>query len=187
MSNVSSKTAPVSLRLHAVAAIALLALVIASAYASIPLPGSPVPMTLQSLAVLMAGIWGGARLGAAVLTTYLVLGLFGLPVFAGGSAAPGWAFLLRPTAGFLIAFIPAAFVAGWCMQRVERRWLGALAALLAGHAIIFAGGAAWLATFIGLERAIAAGVLPFIPGTAVKVALGIALALAIRPSLTRQA
>ncbi len=161
--------------------VALLALVIGSAYASVPLPYSPVPMTLQSLAVLMVGIWGGARMGAAVLVSYLVLGVIGLPVFAGGQAAPGLAFFLRPTAGFLIAFVPAAFVAGWCMSRMASRFAGAFVAMSLGHVVIFAGGVSWLAAFLGFERAIAVAFMPFILGTLVKIALGVALALALRP------
>jgi len=167
--------------------IALLALVIGSAYASVPLPFSPVPMTLQTLAVLLVGIWGGARMGAIVLASYLVLGLLGFPVFAApASASPGLAFLARPSGGYVVAFIPAAYIAGWLYQSARSKLIGALLAMTAGHIIIFAGGVAWLAAVTGasLGTAIALGLVPFLLGTVVKIALGTALAGAIKTPAT---
>lgn len=155
---------------------ALLALVIGSAYASVPSPFGPVPMTLQSLAVLMAGIWGGPRLGATVCTTYLAMGAAGLPVFAGGTAAPGLALLARPTAGYLLAFPVAAAAAGAIAAALRSRLLAAALGMAAGHVVILAGGVAYLWAFVPLDRAVAAGLTPFVAGTLVKVALGTALA-----------
>ena len=163
--------------------IALLALVIGSAYASVPLPYSPVPMTLQTLAVLLVGIWGGARMGAVVLTSYLVLGLLGFPVFAApANVSPGLAFLARPSGGYVVAFIPAAFLAGWLYQSTRSKLVGALLAMTLGHIVIFAGGVTWLAvvTGTGFEKAIALGLVPFLLGTVVKIALGTALAAAVK-------
>jgi len=179
-------SAPLSLRHPIVIAVALLALVIGSAYASVPLPYSPVPMTLQTLAVLLVGIWAGPRMAAAVLAAYLALGIAGLPVFAGGQSAPGAAFFARPTAGFLMAFLPGAVAAGWLASRMASRFWGALSAMVAGHAVIFLGGVGWLAAFMGVEKAVAVALTPFLLGTAVKCALGVALAFAVPSRISRQ-
>ncbi|MCK8785963.1 biotin transporter BioY [Roseomonas sp. NAR14] len=145
-----------------------------AASAQIQVPLHPVPMTLQSLVVLLVGAAYGWRLGGATLALYLAEGLAGLPVFAGFNAGP--AALLGPTGGFLLGFVPAAALAGWLAERGWARGLaGSAAMLLLGHAVIFAAGIAWLATLVGLPTAVAAGLLPFLPGTAVKVALGTAL------------
>jgi len=187
MSTSAAKLSPSRVLRHPVVlAAALLALVIGSAYASVPLPYSPVPMSLQTLAVLLVGIWAGPRMAAGVLAAYLALGIAGMPVFAGGQAAPGFAFLARPTAGFLMAFLPAAVLAGWLASRMSSRLWGALAAVTAGHAVIFLGGVGWLAAFMGLEKAVALGLTPFLLGTVVKCALGVALAFATPARINRQ-
>jgi len=150
-----------------------------AASAQIQLPIQPVPMTLQSLVVLLVGIAYGPRLGAATLLLYLGEGICGLPVFAGFRAGP--AALAGPTGGFLLGFVPAAALAGWL---AAQGWAGGLwrsgTLFLAGHAVIFAAGLAWLAMLIGAEGAIALGFLPFLPGSVVKVALGVALLAAMR-------
>lgn len=165
--------------------IALVALIVASAYVSVPLPFSPVPMTMQSLAVLMAGIWAGPRVGAAACIAYLGLAFAGLPVLAGGAAVPGAALLGKPTFGYLAAFIPAAWVAGVLLQSVANRALGALLALTAGHIVIFAGGVGYLATLMPLGQALAVGFAPFLLGSVVKIFLGVALAVATPARLVR--
>lgn len=160
-------------------AASLLALVIGSAYVSVPLPVGPVPMTMQSLAVLLVGIWGGARTGAGVCATYVALGLMGFPVFAGGVSAPGLAFLALPTGGFLLAFIGASFIAGKIAASASNRWIGVAMAMFVGHVVIFAGGLAWLSVFIGMEKAILVGLVPFLAGSALKICLGTALVAAM--------
>lgn len=165
--------------------VALVALIVASAYVSVPLPFSPVPMTMQSLAVLMAGIWGGPRVGAAACVAYLGLAFAGLPVLAGGAAAPGAALLGKPTFGYLAAFIPAAWVAGVLLRSVANRALGALLALVAGHVVIFAGGVGYLATLMPLGQALAVGFAPFLIGSTVKILLGVALTAATPARLVR--
>ena len=156
---------------------ALLAMVIGSSYVSVPLPFGPVPMTMQSLAVLLTGVWGGPRLGAAVCLSYLAIGSAGFPVFAGGTAAPGLALLSRPTAGYLLAFPLAAAVAGVCAGCLPGRLLGAIVAMAFGHFMILAGGIAWLTLFMPMAQAVALGLMPFLAGSAVKVALGVALSM----------
>lgn len=150
-----------------------------AASAQIQVPMQPVPMTLQSLVVLLVGVAYGWRLGAATVLLYLAEGLCGLPVFAGFRAGP--AALMGPTAGFLVGFVPAAALAGWLAARGWARGLWRPAALFAaGHIVLFATGIAWLAWLFGLDRAVAVGLLPFLPGSVVKVALGVALLAGLR-------
>lgn len=150
-----------------------------AASAQIQVPMQPVPMTMQSLVVLLIGIAYGPRLGAATVMLYLLEGLVGLPVFAGFKAGP--AALAGPTGGFLIGFVPAAALAGWLAARGWARnvWRS-VATFVAGHAVLFASGVTWLGLLIGFERAVMLGLLPFLPGTVVKAALGAALVVAMR-------
>ncbi len=160
--------------------VGLVALIVASAYVSVPLPVGPVPMTMQSLAVLMAGIWAGPAVGAAAVASYLGLAVLGLPVLAGGAVAPGLVLLAKPTFGFLVGFLAAAAVAGFVFRRMGGTALAALVALTLGHAVIFAGGLAYLVALMPWAQAVAIGVLPFIAGTIMKTLLGTALVVAGR-------
>lgn len=138
-------------------------LTVAGAKVSIPLPGTPVPATLQTLPVLLAGLLLGARLGALSQVVYLGLGLAGLPVFALPGAGPGY--LLGPTGGYLVGFIIAAWLAGALAPPVAGTGFGRrLAATAAGVAALHAAGVLWLA-FLFLPDtfdAFRAGSLPFI-------------------------
>lgn len=136
-----------------------------------------VPMTLQTLVVLMIGAAFGARLGAATVLLYLVEGAAGLPVFAGTpEKGLGLAYMMGPTGGFLLGFVAAAFVVGFLAERGFTRTIPATFAVFAlGHAIIFAFGYAWLASLMGASAAFVAGVAPFYAATAIKTALGAAL------------
>jgi biotin transport system substrate-specific component len=160
--------------------VGLVALIVASAYVSVPLPVGPVPMTMQSLAVLMAGIWAGPAVGTAAVATYLGLAVLGLPVLAGGAAAPGLILIAKPTFGFLVGFLVGAGVAGAVFRRMGGTALAALVALALGHAVIFAGGLAYLGALMPFAQAVAIGVLPFVAGTIVKMLLGTALVVAGR-------
>ncbi|HYB09732.1 MAG TPA: biotin transporter BioY [Alphaproteobacteria bacterium] len=142
--------------------------------AKIQVPSWPVPMTLQSLAVLLIGIGFGSRLGVATILVYLAEGLFGLPVFAGPLAGP--AYFAGPTAGYLLGFLLSAATVGALAERGwDRNLLGAGIVLVAGHVLIFIPGVLWLAVLFGPAKAVAVGVLPFITGSIVKTALGIAI------------
>ncbi|GAA0585701.1 biotin transporter BioY [Craurococcus roseus] len=156
--------------------LALLGSAVLAASAQVVLPAWPVPATLQSLAVLLLGALGGARLGTAAVALYLLEGALGLPVFAGGNAGP--AALAGPTGGYLLGFLPAVWLAG-------RAGRGPLwrqgAVLLAAHLLLFVPGVAWLSGFVGWERAFAAGFLVFLPATLVKTALALAVLRAVRP------
>jgi biotin transport system substrate-specific component len=144
-----------------------------SAQVAIRLPFSPVPVTGQTLAVLLVGALLGSRRGAMSLLAYLAEGLIGLPVFAGG--ASGAAYAIGPTGGYLVGFVAAAYVAGWLAERGwDRRAGSAILAMLAGNAAIYAFGLSWLAAYVG-RRALALGLLPYLAGDAVKLALAAAL------------
>ena len=143
---------------------------------SFRLPFTPVPITLQVLAVLLAGLVLGARGGAASQLTYLGMIAVGLPFTASGLAGP--AAFFSPTAGYLLAFVPAAFVVG---ALARPGWRTALAAL-AGIAVIYVGGASWLAVWLGGDwaKAWTLGVAPFIAADLAKAVLAVAAAGVVR-------
>jgi biotin transport system substrate-specific component len=142
----------------------------ASARIAAPLPFTPVPITGQTLAVLLIGALFGSRLGLATVLGYMAEGLAGLPVFAQGLSGP--AVLFGPTGGYIFGFALAAFVIGWLLERGERVVVPmAIGTFLLGDVILFAVGTFWLAHFIGYSHAWTGGVLPFLPGEAVKIAL----------------
>lgn len=166
----SGKPAAV-LRRAALLAIAGVVLLAVSAKVNLQLPF--VPMTLQTLAVLMIGAAYGWRLGTATLVLYLLVGACGLPVFAGptGGLKP----LFGATAGFLFGFIVAAFATGWLAERGWDRSVGWLfVAMGIGHFIILSMGWAWLAFAVGLGvgKALIVGVTPFLAGALLKNAIG---------------
>jgi biotin transport system substrate-specific component len=140
------------------------------AQVAVQLPFSPVPITGQTLAVLLVGMLLGSRRGSLSLLAYLAEGLAGLPVFAGGTV--GLARLLGPTGGYLVGFIVAAYVTGRLAERGWDRRVGTtILAMLLGNAAIYALGLPWLAAFVGGERALPLGLYPFIPGDLLKLAL----------------
>lgn len=145
-------------------------LIAATAQIAIPLGFSPVPITGQTFGILLIGALYGARRGALTVMLYLVEGAAGLPVFAAFGA--GATHLLGPTGGYLIGFVPAAFLVGVLAQRGWDRWfLTTVAAMVAGNLVIFIVGATWLTAFIDADLAIRLGVVPFLPGAAIKIAL----------------
>lgn len=149
--------------------------------AKVQVPFWPVPMTMQTFVVLMIGASLGARLTGATLLAYLIEGAVGLPVFAGGA---GVAYLSGPTGGYLFGFMVAAICVGWLADKgFGRSLLTTLAAFVVGEILIFALGTGWLATLIGFDKALSAGLVPFLPGEAVKIAL----ACAVLPTAWRAA
>lgn len=154
-----------------------------AAQISIPLPFSPVPVTGQTLAVMLVAASLGARLGAASVALYVAEGLLGLPVFAGG--ASGAARLLGPTGGYLVGFVAAAAVVGWLAELgwAARVWKCALALIL-GEVVLYVFGLAWLARFPLQVSLVEAGLLPFLVGDAYKVAV-VALAVPTAARFTR--
>ena len=140
-------------------------------------PFYPVPLTLQTLVVMVLGAAFGARLATAATVLYLVEGAAGLPVFAGTpEKGNGLAYMIGPTGGFLAGFVLAAAFIGWCADRgLDRSAWKLTAVLFAGHALIFVPGFVWLAKFIGVEKAWMAGVAPFYLATVVKTLLAAAI------------
>lgn len=154
-------------------AVAVLAIAL-SARVATTLPGSSVPQSAQTLAVLLVGAFLGARDGSIALVAYLLLGGAGVPVFADG--ASGWAHLVGPTAGYLLAFALTAGLVGWLADLGRLRGLlPALAAMLGGHALILGLGWIRLALTLGGAEAFQAGVAPFIAGGVAKSALAAAV------------
>jgi biotin transport system substrate-specific component len=158
------------------------ALTAAAAQMSIPLPFTPVPLTMQPLVVLLGGAVLGARLGMMSQVVYLSLGIAGLPVFAASPILPQGALrLLGPTGGYLMAYPFAAFVAGWCAERqLDRRYVTSVLSMLAGLTLVFAGGVLWLAWFArpaaaGFDLALRTGFYPFVVVDLIKVLVAAAI------------
>jgi biotin transport system substrate-specific component len=149
--------------------------------ARVQVPFWPVPMTLQTFAVLAIAAFAGPRLAAGAVVAYLIEGAFGLPVFAGTPEhGIGLAYMVGPTGGYLISYLLAAMVVGAIVARAKDSVLAVAGAMLAGTLVIYALGAGWLAQFVGAERALLLGVVPFLLGDAVKAALAACLYLASR-------
>jgi biotin transport system substrate-specific component len=148
------------------------ALLAAAAWVQVPM--WPVPMTMQTFAVLLIGASCGPRLGAAVVAAYLAEAALGLPVLAGGKPLV----LGGPTLGYLAGFLLAAVAVGWAAQRgwTRRGWPTLLGALLLGQALVYLPGLAWLhaAWLHDLPATLAAGLLPFLLGDALKLLLAAA-------------
>jgi len=151
------------------------ALLAISAKIQVPLP--PVPMTMQTLVVLLIGATYGWRLGGATVLLYVAEGMLGLPVFANTPpqvASP--AYLLGPTGGYLAGYVAAAVAMGFLAERGWDRSLARVVVMMTvGHLIIFAFGLAWLAHLLGPAKAWAVGAMPFVAGTVLKTALAAAL------------
>lgn len=146
--------------------------------AHIQVPFWPVKLSMQTLVVIMLGVLYGSRLGLATVLAYIAEGAAGLPVFQSGA---GFAYLAGPTGGFLIGFALAATFAGWAAERgALSRLSTSFATVLLATTLIFVPGIAWLAVLFGPEKAIAFGLLPFIPGESLKIALALSLTTLIR-------
>ena len=146
--------------------------------AKVQLPFYPVPLTMQTLVVLMIGIAAGWRLGAATVALYLIEGTCGLPVFAGTpEKGIALAYMLGPTGGYLIGYLAAAAACGWLAERGWDRNIATTAlAMVAGNVLIYAFGLLWLGTLLGWDKPVFAwGLTPFLLGDLLKVALGAVL------------
>jgi len=158
------------------------ALVALLAQVSLRLPFTPVPITGQTLGVLLIGASMGSALGFRSLSLYLLAGAAGMPIFAGGGAGIGW--LLGPSGGYLLAFPLAAWLVGQLVERfgADRRPLTALAAMLAASGLIYLGGLTWLGGYLaaagqdgGLRHLLEIGFYPFVIGDFFKAALAAGL------------
>jgi biotin transport system substrate-specific component len=149
------------------------ALLAACAHIAIPLWFTPVPLTAMPFGVLLLGLLLAPRMAAATLAAYLVEGAVGLPVFVPDSALnAGMAHLLGPTAGYLLAYPAAAALISFLWRRGGRGFSLALVSAALGDLLILICGAMWLAalTHVSMRAALTLGVLPFLPGDALKVA-----------------
>jgi biotin transport system substrate-specific component len=135
----------------------------------------PVPITGQTLGVLLTGMLLGSRRGSLSVLAYLAEGIAGLPVFAPGGPM-GVARLLGPTGGYLLGFVAAAYGTGLLAERGwDRKMVTTLLAMLIGNAAIYAFGLPWLGIFVGIENALSLGLYPFVIGDLLKAFLAAAL------------
>lgn len=162
-----------SLALPVKAVLVLLGVGVLTAAAHIAIPFWPIPMTMQSGTVLLLGAAYGSGLAETTLLAYLAAGAIGLPVFAAGA---GIGYFAGPTAGYLLGFVAAASFMGFCASRGWMRGVvGTIAAFLGGIAIIYALGLGWLSLLVGPHKAVALGLVPFLPAEATKIAMAILL------------
>src|SRR5271155_5596537 len=152
-------------------------LVALCARVTVPLPFTPVPLTMQNFGVLAVGLLLGSRRGFIALALYLVEGAFGLPVFSPSPLGGGIAQILGPTGGFLMAYPLVAFVAGWIYERTSARFVWASVASVAAEVLLFAGGLSWLAVLThSVSMAIRYGLYWFIFAEVIKVLMASAVA-----------
>lgn len=159
------------------------------AQVTIPIPGTPVPVTLQTLGVTMAALALGGRLGLMSMGLYVLLGVVGFPVYA--DASGGWHVVIGATGGYLLGFILAQPL----MARAARTptgayagWRGVVTALVVGHVVIFACGVTWLKLRLGLAwpTALDQGLWPFLPGSLVKGGAALFAGLLVAPWACRR-
>jgi biotin transport system substrate-specific component len=161
----------------------LAALTAAGAYMFVPI--GPVPIVLQNMFVLLAGLLLGSRWGLASVGLYLLAGICGLPVFAGGAGGIGR--ILGPTGGFLLGYLPVVFLVGFISERLPPRSGWDVVAMTAGTAVLYACGVTWLKAVTGLSfaKALAVGMYPFLAGDGLKIAAAALIAKAVRPVMTK--
>jgi biotin transport system substrate-specific component len=149
---------------------------------ALPLFFTPVPLTLQTFAVLVLGLLFSPGLAAGTAVAYLAEGALGLPVFASTPALPGIAHLLGPTGGYLISYPVAAALTSFLWRRIGRGTVGAGIAATAGSVVILACGTLWLGsiTGAGLEMTLASAVFPFVPGELLKITAAALVASGLR-------
>ena len=179
ISNIGSAA---SLRMTVYASL-MAALTAAGAYLAIPI--GPVPIVLQNLFIFLAGLLLGPGWGAASVGVYLLAGILGLPVFAGGVGGIGR--FAGPTGGYLLGFLPAVCVIGFISNISKINVVKDLLAMICGSLIIYACGLSWLKILTGmtLGKALAVGMYPFLPGDALKMAAAVPIAKALRPIINR--
>lgn len=150
---------------------------------ALPIPVSPVPISLGTLGIYFAVTVLGRRLGTLSVAAYILLGLAGLPVFTGFTSGPGK--LLGPTGGYIIGYLLLAWICGFSADKWSGRFLPALLGMCCGTCVLYLFGSLWLAwqASLSLGQAFLAGVVPYIPGDLCKLALGMALGRSLRSRL----
>jgi biotin transport system substrate-specific component len=159
------------------------ALTAAGAYIVVPV--GAVPIVLQNLFVMLAGLLLGSCWGLASVGVYLLAGICGLPVFAGGTGGIGR--LIGPTGGYLLGYLPAVYLIGMISERTQRRVLSDVFAMIAGCAVVYAFGVSWLKLITGmtLAKTLAVGMYPFLIGDALKIAAAVSIIRTLRPFIFR--
>lgn len=138
-------------------------------FAKLKIEIGPVPMTMQTFAVLLSGALLGAKRGAASQLIYLSLGLAGLPWFARGG---GMAYILSPTFGYIVGFVLTAYLVGWlCEKGWDRKIKTSILAMFFGNVLLYLPGLLWLARFVSFEKVLTIGLYPFILGDLMKILL----------------
>ena len=155
------------------------ALTAVGAYIVIPI--GPVPIVLQNFFVLLTGLLLGRKWGLISVAAYLLAGLCGLPVFAGGAGGIGR--LVGPTGGYLAGYLPAVYLIGLVSEQGRGRVLPDVLAMVCGCLIVYLVGVVWLKILTGmpLAKTVVVGMLPFLPGDAIKIAAAVPVARALRP------
>lgn len=150
---------------------------------SIAIPLSPVPLSFTNLALYFTAMILGCRKGTVSYLIYLLIGLIGIPVFSGFTAGPGK--LLGPTGGYLIGFIFLALISGYFAERFSGNLFMCFIGMILGNAVTYFFGTLWLSFQANLSfgAALAAGVIPYLPGDAVKTVLGVLAGSAVRSRL----
>ena len=137
--------------------------------AQLKVPFYPVPITMQTLVVMLIGFTFGARLGSYTVLVYLASGAIGAPVFAGGA---GLAYMSGPTGGYLFGFLVAVYLIGYFTEQgYGRTFISTLLLALSGTIVFYVFGVAWLTTILGFEKAVKFGLLPFLYGDVLKLFL----------------
>ncbi|MEW5909373.1 MAG: biotin transporter BioY [Thermodesulfobacteriota bacterium] len=154
-----------------------------AAGALIAIPVGPVPIVLQNFFVMITGLLLGSRWGLASVGIYLLAGVMGFPVFAGGTGGIGR--IMGPTGGYLIGYLPAVWLIGWISHRPKPAPLFDLIAMLCGSLIIYLFGLSWLKLITGMNlwKSLAVGMIPFLPGDAVKIAAALAVVPIVRRTI----
>jgi biotin transport system substrate-specific component len=149
--------------------------------AFIAIPIGPVPIVLQNMFVLLAALILGPVWGVGCIAVYLLIGLVGLPVFAGGTSGIGK--LFGPTGGYLLAYLPAVFITAAISKGLGKRMPGDIIAMVIGSLVIYAIGVPWLkvVTSMTFEKSIAVGMYPFIVGDLLKIVAAAFIAKTLRP------
>jgi biotin transport system substrate-specific component len=151
-----------------------------AAGAAIAIPIGPVPIVLQNLFVLLAGLLLGGKWGAASVGIYLLAGALGLPVFSGGTGGIGR--FAGPTGGYLIGFLPAVYIVGKTVEKLGTRSMILVLAMIMGTCMIYVPGVIWLKTLTGMSwiKALTVGCIPFLPGDALKIVAAVSIYRVVR-------
>lgn len=147
------------------------------------LPIGPVPIALANLGIYFTLYILGTWKGTISVVAYIVIGLIGVPVFAGFTGGPGK--LLGPTGGYIIGYIPLALIAGFVIDKSHGKFIVSMLGMILGTIVLYTLGTAWLAVSMdmGFGAALMAGVIPFIPGDLIKMVLASVLGVQIRKIL----